>query len=170
MRLVQSDHPLGNRFPGLLDWQSAATSVGEWSDHVSKLAEAAQEQIRESTTLYGDVLVLQELILCAAHEARVEDWDGEGAKAISPRTLETALRFAEVIPAGFTMPDVYAEPRGEITLEWLIAPRRTLLISVYPNGEIGYSALVGTSRAYGRAPFVGDVPVMVMALLRQVAA
>jgi hypothetical protein len=45
-------------------------------------------------------------------ECSVEDWDGSGATALNPSTIDAAWRFAQVVPLGIRKPSVGAEPDG----------------------------------------------------------
>ncbi len=110
--------------------------------------------------------------LCeVAEERRAPNWDGYGAEPVSEEAYRLAYRFLEALPLGTPAPTVGAEPDGHLTLEWYRSPRRTLSVSVSPEGELHYAALLpGPSKAYGTEPFVGDVPVRILELIRDVTA
>jgi hypothetical protein len=63
---------------------------------------------------------------------------------------------------------VGAEPDGHITLEWYRGPRWTLSVSVSPDGMLYYAALFGSSEVRGAEPFFGDVPDIILSLIRRV--
>lgn len=96
------------------------------------------------------------------------DWDGYGAAPISGRVFQLASDFLEALPLGTIAPAVGAEPDGHITFEWYHSPRRTLSVSVSPEGELHYAALMGNSKAYGTEPFFGEVLKEVFDLIRRV--
>ena len=102
-------------------------------------------------------------------ECRNANWDGYGAVPISVRTFQSAYEFLEALPLGTPAPSIGAEPDGHITLEWYDAPRRTLSISVSPDGDLHYAALIGASKAYGTEPFFGEAPNEIMDLIRRVS-
>ncbi len=96
------------------------------------------------------------------------NWDGYGATPVSETTYRLAYQFLEALPLGTPPPSFGAEPDGHLTLEWYRSPRWTLSISVSPESELHYAALLGIRKAYGSEPFFGDAPRMVMDLIQQV--
>ncbi len=105
-----------------------------------------------------------------AEECRTPNWDGYGAASVSEETFRQAYRFLEALPLGTPPPSVGAEPDGHLTLEWYRSPRRTLSVSVSPEGDLHYAALLGPSKAYGTEPFFGEVPRVILDLIHQVSA
>lgn len=103
-------------------------------------------------------------------ECRVPDWDGHGALPVEQDTLRNAYCLLESLPLGFPPPSVGAEPDGALTLEWRRSARRILSVSVHPEGELHYAALVGPNRHYGTVAFFGDVPPVILSLIRRVFA
>ena len=103
-------------------------------------------------------------------ECRRANWDGYGATPVSGRVFQLAYAFLEALPLGTPAPSIGAEPDGHITLEWYHSPRRTLSISVSQEGDLHYAALMGISKAYGTAPFFGEVPKEIIDLIRRVAS
>jgi len=99
------------------------------------------------------------------------NWDGFGATGLSSDTVYTAWRVGQVIPFGLFRPSVGAEPDGQITLEWHVAPRRTLSVSVDGAGNLHYAALLGSDRkAFGTESFVGVVPDRILDLIYSIIA
>jgi hypothetical protein len=98
------------------------------------------------------------------------DWDGYKALPVSEVTYRAAYRLLDALPLGTPIPSFGAEPDGHLTLEWHRSPRRTLSVSVSPEGELHYAALVGASKAYGTEPFFGDVPNTILDLIDRVMA
>jgi hypothetical protein len=110
--------------------------------------------------------------LCrVADECNQPNWDGYGAAPVATETYQLAYRFLEALPLGTPAPTVGAEPDGHLTLEWHRSPRRTLSVSITPDGELHYAALLpGPSRDYGTRPFIGDVPARILELIHEVTA
>lgn len=98
------------------------------------------------------------------------NWDGYGAAPISMRTARFAHEFLGALPLGAPAPSVGAEPDGHVTLEWHHSLRRTLSISVSPEGDLHYAALVGASKVCGTEPFFDEVPREIVSLIRRVAS
>ncbi|MFQ5638905.1 MAG: hypothetical protein ACE5IR_13040 [bacterium] len=120
------------------------------------LGQEAKGSINELYQVYGE-----------CHQA---NWDGYGAAPVSVRAFQLAHEFLEALPLGSPAPSVGAEPDGQITLEWYYSPRRTLSISVSPEGELHYAALMGASKAYGTEPFYGEVPKEVLDLIQRITS
>lgn len=98
------------------------------------------------------------------------NWDGYGALPVSARAFRLAYEFLEALPLGTRAPSVGAEPDGHLTLEWHRSPHRTLSLSISPEDEIHYSALIGASKHYGTEPFYGEVPKVIIELISRVVA
>ncbi len=101
-------------------------------------------------------------------ECRHPNWDGHGALPIVQDTLRNTNRFLESLPCGTPFPSIGAEPDGALTLEWYRSPRHLLSISVHPDGQVHYAALLGPNRAYGTEVFLDEVPERILGLVRQV--
>ena len=98
------------------------------------------------------------------------NWDGYGATSVTEHTLELAGNFLEALPLGMPAPSIGAEPDGHITIEWYRSTRRTLSVSVSPEGELHYAALVGASKYYGTEPFYGNAPKEIVDLIHRVTS
>lgn len=101
-------------------------------------------------------------------QCSVENWDGYGATPVTLETFRQAINALETLPLGTIAPTVGAEPDGHITLEWYKTPRRTLSVSISPEGELHYAALLGQKKRCGTEPFCGEVPDVIMDIIRQV--
>jgi hypothetical protein len=107
--------------------------------------------------------------LCSvADECRMPNWDGYGAEAVSQDTYRLAYRFLEALPSGFLAPSIGAEPDGHLTLEWHRSLNYTVSVSISPQAELHYSALVGPNRVYGTEAFFGEPPTAILDLIRRI--
>jgi hypothetical protein len=109
-----------------------------------------------------------EEVAAISQECSSGNWDGYGAAPIGEETLFQACSFLEALPLGTRAPSVGAEPDGHITFEWYRSPRRTLSVSVSPESDLHYAALVGPAKAYGTEPFLGEVPQVILDLINRV--
>ena len=96
------------------------------------------------------------------------NWDGYGAAPVARETFMQAYDFMEALPLGTTAPSVGAEPDGNLTLEWYRSPSRILSVSISPEGELNYAALLGHRKTYGTEPFWGEVPGIILDIIRKV--
>lgn len=145
------------------------------STGMSGTAEFIAQQIREWRRQLQDSYTLGQQAkgsfneLCQIfEECSHADWDGYGAMPVAADTFRFAWGFLEALPFGMPAPSIGAEPDGHITFEWHLSPHRTLSISISPDGELHYAALVGASKHYGTEPFYGDAPETIVNLAYRV--
>jgi len=113
--------------------------------------------------------VLSEL-LETAEECRDPNWDGYGAVPVADITYQLAQQFLKALPLGISAPTIGAEPDGHLTIEWYRSPRRTLSVSISPEGDLHYAALIGTAKAFGTEAFFGEAPKTIVDLIHRVMA
>ena len=90
-------------------------------------------------------------------EAGTEDWDGEGALALAPETVDIAQKLIDEFPPHIGKPDVAATPHGEVDFDWVINRNVMLTISVGPSKEIAFAALFNDARWNGCEPWKGTL-------------
>jgi hypothetical protein len=136
------------------------------AEYIQREVEANWRMLQETQSLGSADLFddLEEL----ADECGEADWDGYGAMPVEAETIEEAKRFARTLPTAVARPTVAAEPDGQVAFEWHVAPARTLSVSISAEGELHYSALIGTSRHYGTEPFLGECPRSILDLIERV--
>jgi hypothetical protein len=126
-----------------------------------------RRHLRESNA-FGIDSTLRDELATVWDECRQPNWDGFQALPVTQDTLRNAYRFLELLPLGFPAPSLGAEPDGQLTLEWHRSARRTLSVSVSPDGELHYAAHVGPNRVYGTEAFVDESPDTIIALIRRI--
>lgn len=99
---------------------------------------------------------------------REKGWDGYGADAVQAETFARAYAFLEVLPNNVAAPTVGAEPDGHITFEWYRSQNRVLSVSVSPEGNLYYAALIGPNKTYGAEVFFGETPKVILDLIRRI--
>lgn len=102
------------------------------------------------------------------NECRTPNWDCHGASPVEQDTLRSTYLFIEALPLGTPLPSVGAEPDGHLTLEWYRDPRWTLSVSISPEGILYYAALFGRDDVRGSESFFGEVPDILLGLIRRV--
>lgn len=155
----------------LLCYSAAATRANsDAARFVSDQIESGRRHLQASISFgMGGRHVFNELF-AVAEECKIPNWDGQGAAPVSGESFYLAYRFLEALPLGTPVPSVGAEPDGHLTLEWYRSPRRTLSISVSPEGDLHYAALLGSSKTYGTEPFFGDMPRVLLDLISRAMA
>ncbi|HEV2211222.1 MAG TPA: hypothetical protein VG167_20865 [Verrucomicrobiae bacterium] len=143
------------------------------SDAARFVACQAGESRRRLQASYALGLQSHELfaeLLGVAEGANTPGWDGYGAEAVTAATYRNAFRFIEALPLGTRAPSISAEPDGQIAFEWYVSPHRTLSVSISPEGDLHYSALLGPNKAFGTEVFLGEMPKSVLELVGRVHA
>lgn len=105
-----------------------------------------------------------------AEECAKPNWDGANAYPVTEETCRLATQVVQGLPAEFPPPSAGAEPDGQLTLDWYREPRRTLSLSISPDGELHYAALIGRGKVAGTEPFFGEFPLVIVDVLRRVYA
>jgi hypothetical protein len=109
-------------------------------------------------------------LLKTFEECREPNWDGYGAQSVREETYDLAHQFLTVLPLSTPVPSIGAEPDGHITVEWYRSPQRTLSVSISPDGDLHYAALLGSTKTCGTEPFTGEIPKIIFDLIRRVTA
>jgi hypothetical protein len=93
-----------------------------------------------------------------AHEAARENWNGYGARRLSPEAYEMATRFALLLPVTVPNPEPAADADGDFSFEWYRGPLRVFSVSVNSNGTVHYAGLFGRSNTHGAEILTDTVP------------
>jgi len=149
----------------------SSRGTSETARFIAARAEEGRSQLQNSYTLgLRGKGVFDELCM-VAQNWQEPNWDGYGAVPVTEEAYRLAYRFLESLPLGTPAPTVGAEPDGHITLDWYRTPRRTLSVSVSPDSELFYAALLpGPRKENGTEQFIGDVPLSILDLIRDVTA
>jgi hypothetical protein len=134
---------------------------------LSGMYQEALDHILESSTeserLRKAIVALQEL-----HERCGEaNWDGHGAEPISEQAFRNAKEFLWVLPSVIPVPEIIAEPSGEVAFEWYINPRQVFVASVSEARTLTYAGLFGPNKASGEEQFVESVPSAIVQNIRR---
>jgi hypothetical protein len=109
-----------------------------------------------------------EELLKTFEECRQPNWDGYGAQSVREETYDLAHQFLTALPLSTPMPSIGAEPDGHITVEWYRSPQRTLSVSISPDGELHYAALLGAERICGTETFRARMPQVLSDLIARI--
>jgi len=137
---------------------------------VAEQAELGRRRLEESYTFGLRAKGAFDELYHVYKECSESNWDGHNATPVTEATYRLAQQFLEALPLSTPAPSFGAEPDGHITLEWHRSPRRTLSLSISPDGDLHYAALLGESKAYGTEPFFGDAPKSVVDLIQRIMA
>lgn len=135
----------------------------QFSDVLDSAAREPQEQLRNSTLGHREA---HEELWEVWHECREPNWDSYDALPVEQETYQAAYTLIESLPLGFPRPSIGAEPDGHLTLEWYKSPRRTLSVSVDPDGLLHYAGLYGPNKRYGTLAYFSTAPRELIQLVR----
>lgn len=97
-----------------------------------------------------------------------QGWDGYDAKPVSQVTIDLAKTIIAVFPPSMHAPEIGAEPDGHITFEWYRSTSMVLSLSITPDEDIHYAALIGSAKAYGTEKFKGTFPQIILDTIQRI--
>jgi hypothetical protein len=144
------------------------------SPGVSQYAEALNLKPRQKALEDNSITIghrysqLFQQIVNARGSAEVDDWDGEGAPAITQSAVDGAVILSISIPQSLPVPTVRAEPTGEISFEWYKDRRHVAVVTV--DGDfVRWSAIAGTdAMRSGAEPYLKALPGAALNVIREV--
>lgn len=121
-----------------------------------KAAREMQNSAEQSQALFGKksstISEIQEL----AEECSSAGWDGYDGCPVSSRTANLANDFIRALSSGLPLPDISAEPDGEIALEWIASRSKVFSISLGETNRISYAWIDGGDHGHAVAIFDGQ--------------
>lgn len=148
---------------------SLTIGVSEEARFVDTNTDCSLQWLGQAYSLDDGRMHVGSMFKSLAQQCSQRGWDGFEAEPVSRSAIDNAWRLVSVLPYGFPMPAVGAEPDGHVTLEWYSNPSRLLSVSVGSEGDLHYAALLGgTARQYGTEPFFGIVPPTLLEIIRRV--
>jgi hypothetical protein len=149
---------------------SLTRGLSDEAAYVAQRSEQARNRLRDSYAIgWGGTEVFSDLD-DVVKDCSLPGWDGYGAEPIAPETHDLASRFLKALPIGTSVPSVSADPDGQITFEWYKNPRRTVSVSVSPDGDLHFASLVGAKSLFGTIPFYGQTPIEILELVQRLKA
>jgi hypothetical protein len=149
---------------------SDANSSSGISQYAEDLAQKPRQEALEdnSITIGHRYSQLFQQIVNARGVAEVDDWDGEGAPAITQSAVDGAVILSTAFPQSLPIPIVRAEPTGEISFEWYRDRRHVAVITV-DGSFVRWSAIAGTDALRsGAEPYLRALPSAALTVIREV--
>lgn len=108
-------------------------------------------------------------------ECRNENWDGEGALPITPRTIDAAVvvlqALGSLLPPDTRQPLLLPEHDGDIDISWNVDAGRVFGASIGEHGCLNYAAQLGSGRSrHGVIAIDVSDPAAVSAALAEIEA
>lgn len=95
------------------------------------------------------------------------DWDGHDAVAISEDVYEEAKKIINLLPSAIPMPEIVAEPNGDIGFEWRRDKGQVFAISVGGKHRITYAGIFSGNKVHGSEYFEETLPLAIIQHLRR---
>jgi len=100
-------------------------------------------------------------------ECSSADWDSYGAVGVTSDAYEEAKRIIDLLPSSIQMPEIVAEPTGEIGFEWRGGRGRIFIMSVNGRHRISYAGIFDGNKTHGSEHFEETLPSVVIEHLRR---
>lgn len=130
-----------------------------------------QEEIREHLLRSYTVRDARERLLdeldSLYFEASRRGWDGYGAEPMSIDAYDFARIFIKALPTIAPLPELNADPDGEVSLDWSFGKRRALTVSVGPTGRCTFAWVLGQRSNRGTDWIEDEIPASIAFALRQ---
>ena len=140
------------------NWNSQSRTVCPEASFVTKRLEKAENELLNNYSVgYYNSKVLSGLMEIY-NECSVKNWDGYEADPVSIRSLENAEDFAKTLPTKFPVPEITADPDGEVSFEWYIEPQQVFSVSIGDNNQLSYAGLFGKNKTHGVEYFRDELP------------
>lgn len=150
--------------PSYLTRPSGVGYSGNYEKIADEIAEMWSSQSITFGGLLGDALAA---LLAVYKECLKADWDGYGAAAINRDAYEEAKKIIKMLPSSIRMPEIVAEPSGEIGLEWRRGKGQIFVMSVSGRHRINYAGLFSGNTIHGSEYFDENLPVRIIEHLRR---
>jgi hypothetical protein len=147
-----------------------ASSIAGFSDDSKNLAKYLKKQIGEicePLTIGRSLEEAVEALVEVYKECSEANWDGYGASPASKDSIFESLKFMNLMPSFFPMPQIVPEPSGEIGLEWYKGKRLIFVISFSGKGMITYAGIFGSNKIHGTEYFGYVIPKIIIENLRR---
>jgi len=149
-----------NSSPGVGDDQNKIKAICE-DNNIIRVQQTANGRLRN--------MEIEDLIRQILDNSYIyENWDCEGAKAISIQALREAYNFIKLLSPSIPFPEIVPENTGDIGLEWFKGNKNIFVVSFNGNREIMYAGIInGLDRTHGTTYFLDNIPEIILLVLKQ---
>jgi hypothetical protein len=132
--------------------------VSDEANRVRDLFCETRERFWSSVSLGSSRKECLNQLLDVFSEAGAPGWDGSGAHPLGADAVNAAYLFINAIPSNVPMPEIGADPDGEVSLDWYAGPRRQFSISLGARNVLSFAGLFGSDKVSGSERFQGTIP------------
>ena len=151
----------------ILNYNLCSSGVSPEAISLIERLEEAENELHQNFTLGEYYLKVLSGLTEISDECSVKNWDGYGAEPVSIRSLENSANFAKTLPTQFPVPDISADPDGEVSFEWHITPRQVFSVSIGDYNQLNYAGLFGKNKTHGVEYFRDELPKTILENLRR---
>lgn len=109
---------------------------------------------------------LKNEIRAIAKECTYDDWDADGACAISDFTTNLALKFIDALPSNVIPPAVSPDNLGGYSFDWMETRDLIFTISLIED-RLAFARIIGGDKLSGEATFQNEIPEQIIQTLER---
>jgi hypothetical protein len=140
-----------------------AKLVGQYSLRIADLC-AQVTSHNDHSIFLGWRSLLKSQVADVVNHYSTNNWDGEGAAAISVNAASSTTAVIDALPNNIFLPEVAPDINGSISLDWNIEKNKIMSL-VISEDKIIYAAIVGQKKFHGEVPFTYELPKEIEELL-----
>jgi hypothetical protein len=153
--------PLWGGLSGLIT-PSRSTATSEPAKRIVKMREEIRSHLLASYVLRNTA----ERTLIELDEVRAEasqrGWNGHDALPLNPSAYVFARTFLNALPTTAPLPEVSADPDGEVALDWIFGERKALSVSISSTGRCTFAWMQGQSTCRGTDWIEDEIPASIV--------
>lgn len=131
-----------NRRAGLIS-PIRSSGRSESADQLVRLSEQVRKHLLDSISVRGSAEAALDDLDTVCSQASYGGWNGYGAKPIDPASYRKAKVFLEALPTTSPFPEISVDGDGEVSFDWMFAPRQAITVSVGGNGRLTFAWING---------------------------
>jgi len=148
---------------------SKSTATSESAKRIEDMQEAIRRHLLSSYTMRSAL----EHALNELEEVRAASsepgWNGYGAKPLHAGAYECAKVFLSALPTTAPLPEVSADPDGDVALDWVFGQKKALSVSIGPTGRCTFAWMRGQCTYRGTDWLDNEIPGSIAYALSQLA-
>jgi hypothetical protein len=136
---------------------------------VEEMREAIREHLLTSYVMRSAAEHALTQLEDVCSEAAERGWNGYDAMPVNPLACGYAKFFLNALPTTAPIPEVSADPDGEVALDWSFGERKALSVSIGQSGRCTFAWIKGQNTNRGTAWIDDEIPAEIAFALGQLA-